>query len=211
MNVNPFSYLIEKLKSKADKGESAPPTDDNIPTNADLNNYTTVGFYHCGGGNTVANKPTGVGAFGLIVIHSAGGAYYEQRLTDSYSKKSYVRYGVSGTWGSWNELALDKGSVSVTADGVKTYKQLFNELKNLIDFSKVGVTTKLSLDTTYFTISYNGGANAIFSQVDISSQLPSIVRMNISSNSSLTTYQNNSYADISNNVLSSGKKIVLYY
>lgn len=106
MNVNPFSYLIEKLKSKADKGESAPPTDDNIPTNADLNNYTTVGFYHCGGGNTVSNKPTGVGAFGLIVIHSAGGSYYEQRLTDSYSKKSYVRYGVSGTWSAWGTVAL---------------------------------------------------------------------------------------------------------
>ena len=104
MNVNPFSYLIEKLKSKADKGESAPPYDNNLPGNADLNDYGTVGFYHCAGGNTVANKPTGVGNFGMMVIHNAVGSQYTQIVSDTNNSKCFIRYGVNGTWGVWTEI-----------------------------------------------------------------------------------------------------------
>lgn len=38
---------------------------------------------------------------------------------------------------------FDKGSVSVTADGVKTYGALFNELFALVDFSKINANSML--------------------------------------------------------------------
>lgn len=38
---------------------------------------------------------------------------------------------------------FDRGSVSVTADGVKTYGALFNELFALVDFSKINANSML--------------------------------------------------------------------
>lgn len=174
MNVNPFSYLIEKLKSKADKGESAPPTDNSIPANADLNDYGTVGFYKCGGGNAVVNKPTGVGAFGLIVIHSASGAYYEQRLTDSNSRKTYVRYGVSGTWGSWGTIALtsDIGNmcmeyvenVSFTFSGSNTSSILTNSYTNIQRNNIIGIAvTGIGADIIGGMLSTNKANTYVYS------------------------------------------------
>lgn len=47
------------------------------------------------------------------------------------------------TDGALNEVSNDKGSVSVTADGVKTYGALLRELSALIDYTKVSHNTKL--------------------------------------------------------------------
>ena len=52
--------------------------------------------------------------------------------------------------------ALDKGSVSVSANGVKTYSQLFNELFALIDISKLTRHSVLALEETNGTKSYYG-------------------------------------------------------
>lgn len=72
----------------------------------DLNDVTTPGFYNGGGGNTCANKPEGVGHFGMYVIHGASGAYYVQILFEgSDSKKQWRRHCDDGTWSSWT---LDK-------------------------------------------------------------------------------------------------------
>lgn len=220
MNVNPFSYLIEKLKSKADKGESAPPTDDNIPANADLNNYSTVGFYHCGGGNTVANKPTGVGAFGLIVIHSAGGSYYEQRLTDSYSGKSYLRYGVSGTWSSWGAVKTTSGSVSIQGDGVKDWKTILNELYALADYSKINVNSILQRTVgTNITTAYQFYAKANNSRIEFTRTTAlkttdyfeiETIRLETSS-SCIITSTKNGYTDSSSSIVPSNNTLTLIY
>lgn len=72
-------------------------------TSENLNNVITPGFYNAAGDNTVANKPSGIVHFGLIVIHRASGSYYTQILYNDTS--SYRRFCINGTWGSW---ALDK-------------------------------------------------------------------------------------------------------
>ena len=74
-------------------------------TNQNLNSITTPGFYAAGGGNTCTNKPSGVDAFGLEVIHSASGNYYTQIIWSNTSAVPYRRNCNNGTWGSW---ALDK-------------------------------------------------------------------------------------------------------
>lgn len=83
-------------------------------TNENLNNVTTPGFYNAGGGNTVANKPSGIEHFGLIVIHRASGAYYTQIIFNDVS--SYRRFCVNGTWGSW---AQDKLTDTDTWRGIQ--------------------------------------------------------------------------------------------
>lgn len=73
-------------------------------TNQNLNSIVTPGFYNAGGGNTVANKPSGIEHFGLIVIHRASGAYYTQILFDDTS--SYRRFCVNGNWSGWTQDKL---------------------------------------------------------------------------------------------------------
>lgn len=80
-----------------------------LATNVDLNTLQgtdKIGWYHCGGGNSCANKPTGVDAFGLEVGRSAEG-YYFQVLTNGNANPSrrYVRtYG--SAWTAWQKLAI---------------------------------------------------------------------------------------------------------
>ena len=80
---------------------------DNVLSNQDLNNITTPGFYSAGGGNTVANKPSGVDHFGLVVVHGASGSYYIQIIYAPNTAKSYRRYctGNTTSWSAWVEDA----------------------------------------------------------------------------------------------------------
>lgn len=70
-------------------------------TNEDLNSVTEPGFYNAGGSNTCANKPSGVGAFGLEVVHTAAGSYYYQILNPNGSTSFYRRICNNGTWSNW--------------------------------------------------------------------------------------------------------------
>ena len=193
MNVNPFSYLMNKISQKVSKSGDRMTGE--------------LEFYNLGDS---------------IHINRAGNATYSGWLKFSNANGLCGMYGAHNNkkpyfydGNDFTQIALisdlDKGSVSVTADGVKTYRQLFNELQSLVDFSKVSANTKLSINTSYFVVTYNGGSNILFSQTDISSQLPSITRINISTNSSMTSYQNNSWSDGSTNVPESGAKISIFY
>lgn len=75
-------------------------------TDQNLNNVVTPGFYNAGGSNSVTNKPSGVDAFGLEVIHTASGTYYTQILYANGTNTSYRRSNNNGTWSSWVEEKL---------------------------------------------------------------------------------------------------------
>jgi hypothetical protein len=72
-----------------------------LASDVNLNNVTTPGIYSCGGGNTITNKPSGLDAIGLIVVHNATGSYYTQILTTSTNTNTYRRNCVNGTWNAW--------------------------------------------------------------------------------------------------------------
>lgn len=107
--------------------------------NANLDNVTTPGFYSCGGGNSISNKPTGTDAIGLIVTHNASGDYYTQILTTSSNANTYRRTCLNGTWSGWtqdkytdtntwrgiqNNLTSDSTSDSLSAAQGKALKTL---------------------------------------------------------------------------------------
>lgn len=91
----------------------------NIPANANLNSYTTPGFYYCPANATVAtlsNRPTGnavgkhAGTFQLVVEYMASGF------------KAYMRNYYNGTWGAWARIytTIDKpstGDIGAAASG----------------------------------------------------------------------------------------------
>ena len=68
-------------------------------TDEDLNAYRTYGEYYAGGGNTCANKPTGVDAFYLKIFRNASG-YTAQEL---YNGTWYSRYYSGTAWTPWSE------------------------------------------------------------------------------------------------------------
>lgn len=70
-----------------------------------LDTLRTPGMYWAGGGNTNTNKPTGVDAFGLEVLQSAGGWYTQICYASNNQEKQFVRYYDAGTkvWQDWVE------------------------------------------------------------------------------------------------------------
>ena len=116
---------ISDLALKTDIPNTAKHSSRLLATNTDLNTLhgsDKVGWYHCGGGNSCAHKPTGVDAFGLEVGRSAEG-YYFQVLTDgnAHPSRRYVRtYG--GAWTAWQKLAItsDIPTNYVTTDTEQT-------------------------------------------------------------------------------------------
>ena len=72
----------------------------------DLDDYhIQTGFYYAGGNNTVANKPSGVDAFSLLVYRSAAG-YFIQELTagNTNPMKKWIRQYTNGQWTSWKDM-----------------------------------------------------------------------------------------------------------
>lgn len=102
------SEINTKLKNKAESIV--------LSSNADLNSITTPGIYSCGGGNTLTNKPSGLDAIGMVVVHNASGSYYTQILTTSSNANTYRRTCTNGTWGAWSQ---DKYSDTNTWRGVQ--------------------------------------------------------------------------------------------
>lgn len=121
-----------------------------LAANADLNKVNTPGFYNCGGGNSILNKPSGLDAIGLIVTHNSSGSYYTQILTNSSNKDTYRRTCLNGTWSAWtqdkytdtntwrgiqNNLTSNSTSDSLSAAQGKVLKGLIDSKANSSDLS----------------------------------------------------------------------------
>ena len=112
-----------------------------LASDTNLNNITTPGFYSCGGGNKITNKPNNTDAIGLIVTHNSSGGYYTQILTTSSNANTYRRTCLNGTWSGWtqdkytdtntwrgiqNNLTSDSTSDSLSAAQGKALKGLID-------------------------------------------------------------------------------------
>ena len=112
----------------------------------------------------------------------------------------------------------NRGSVSVTVDGVKTYAELFAELYALIDSDKVKRNTILRLGGSIYSITAIGSSDYRFGNVstsDVQIVCESAVVGPISRahfwKFSVNSSGNISYNDATNNVPSSGYTILLSY
>lgn len=79
-----------------------------IPTNVDLNDYTTPGSYSAVYSNisTISNKPTGLNlGFKLIVIKGYGGTRFHQFILPGGGSNLYYRMLNGTTWTSWVNFA----------------------------------------------------------------------------------------------------------
>lgn len=83
-------------------------------TNQNLNDYTgdgKWGAYFAARGNTVTNKPSGVGHFGLLVIRAADGVTW-QMLHNPTANQVWVRSNDSGSWKAWVALVRSSDKIA---------------------------------------------------------------------------------------------------
>lgn len=79
----------------------------------DLNSYNSVekcGWYHAGGGNAVANKPSGVDHFGMFLMQIASGVV-AQILYDN-SNRVWTRSCKNSLWSSWTALVRTTDTIA---------------------------------------------------------------------------------------------------
>ncbi len=105
-----------------------------VPATADLNTYnklTDCGWYHCTGGNNVANKPKNVDSF-YMHIYKLGGATTCQEIVDSSVKTTWRRSLnlETNVWSNWyggigfsygSDINSNKYSMSIVNPHTKRY------------------------------------------------------------------------------------------
>ena len=115
-----------------------------------LNDIRTPGFYYGAGSNTATNKPSGIDAFGLLVLQSAGG-YYTQVLFSGNTPSGdiYTRVYAGNSWTSWERLVIAGDTIALTGD--------------VTGSATIGSTGKVSISTTVADNSHNHSAGNITS------------------------------------------------
>lgn len=103
--------ILDKLAGHSSDVQSISlGTGESIPSNSNLNNYTTPGRYYTGSGTvtqTLTNIPADV-TTGIVLIVEAGTAsnYIRQRIYPNLNLlRYYERLNSGGTWGDWYQFA----------------------------------------------------------------------------------------------------------
>ena len=102
-------------------------------------------------------------------------------------------------------------SVSVTADGVKTYSQLLDELFALTDQTKITKDSCVTIGTEYHRLTDLRGANIDYAFAALNGQSVMVVRLKLKASDSKYEIAMPNYSDASANVPTSGAVITLYY
>lgn len=114
------------------------------------------------------------------------------------------------------DAKVDRGSVSVTADGAKTNSQLYSELHALIDYSKVTKDAVLQIGTQIWTLKTRAATYLTFSRLNTGSTGGNIIELTLSNNPAryavvFTTAPGISVLDENATVPSNGTVHTLYY
>ena len=118
---------------------------------------------------------------------------------------------------SYPASRITRESVSVTADGVKTWSQLIDELYSLADISKVEnySVLKLNWSANGYGLYYFVGKNSGIYQFTFTITEANSIQVNScllsQSGSKFITSSNGTRSDISSTVATSGYKLTLYY
>lgn len=108
-------------------------------------------------------------------------------------------------------------TISVTGDGVKTYRTLLYELWGLIDVNKVSINSKIVFANQYIAeLVRKMDGTLIYSYVSLSTNgLYNAFIFSVANNSNYCLYVDNNTSgqssNLSDNVAPSGLKIELYY
>ena len=133
-----------------------------IPENADLNDYKTVGNYFCSTAvkaKTLKNTPKGLShAFKLTYEEIASNSHAVQKIIENTTGNEYIRVKVNNNWGKWEKVAFitDIPSLSGYATQTWTKSNFYSLNKDL--YSTINSNDDLNDYTTkgcYYSVDYN--------------------------------------------------------
>lgn len=126
-----------------------------------LANKTTPGYlYHAGGGNSVKDKPSGVGAFGVFTMQTASGWYGQLLMSSNTSTGLYWRTAMSLN-GGWKKI-LDSSNYTAYVNPANFVTSLGTN-GNYVTWTKNGTTNNLTVPfaTTSNVLNNLGNRTAI--------------------------------------------------
>ena len=142
-------------KELTDDLASLPDLDNVQSYSGDADNMP-AGVYICSSSNTTNLPPlTGNRLYTVLCCKGSvgGSGSYGMQIAIAYPDITFIRRNYSG-YANWVRIDNNPETdhVSVTADGVKTYTALFNELFALIDANKLSYKSRLRLGNAYVSI-----------------------------------------------------------
>lgn len=126
-----------------------------------LANKTTPGYlYHAGGSNSVADKPSGVDAFGVFTMQTASGQYGQLLMSSNTSTGLYWRTATSLN-GGWKKI-LDSSNYTAYVNPANFVTSLGTN-GNYVTWTKNGTTNNLTVPfaTTSNVLNNLGNRTAI--------------------------------------------------
>lgn len=126
-----------------------------------LANKTTPGYlYHAGGSNSVADKPSGVDAFGVFTMQTASGCYGQLLMSSNTSTGLYWRTATSLN-GGWKKI-LDSSNYTAYVNPANFVTSLGTN-GNYVTWTKNGTTNNLTVPfaTTSNVLNNLGNRTAI--------------------------------------------------
>lgn len=143
-----------------------------LGSTADLNDYNGSNYYgkafYVGGGEQTTNKPSGIEAYGLLVLRSAEGHTTQLLSSTNTSRGLYWRGGVNSNLGSWNKIAFisdNVASASKLSPGCKIWGQAFTG-ENDITGSLTNVGNIISSNSAFVITKSGIGSNYIINSLD---------------------------------------------
>lgn len=109
------------ISARTALGVQNPPTAPIGLSNQNLDSYNTekqCGYYYAAGGNTVLNKPSGVGHFGMWMMHTAS-SVFTQILYDNSGKIWTRSYTTNSTWTTWTALVRTTDTIAKATNATK--------------------------------------------------------------------------------------------
>lgn len=130
-----------------------------------LDTLRTPGKYFANGSNTNTGKPTGVDAFALEILQSAGGWYTQICYASNNQEKQFVRYYNSGT-SSWSDWVEQNRLNTKTQSGYAPAPNAANKVYRTDANGNPGWGTlnDSSIDKLASTVTFGGGDSALIDQ-----------------------------------------------
>ena len=122
-----------------------------------LANKTTPGYlYHAGGNNSVKDKPSGVGAFGVFTMQTASGWYGQLLMSSNTSTGLYWRTATSLN-GGWKKI-LDSSNYTAYVNPANFVTSLGTN-GNYVTWTKNGTTNNLTVPYATASIRVNSSSS----------------------------------------------------
>lgn len=164
-----------------------------------LNTVTSL----IGNGTPTTTDQTIIGA--INELHANQGDLSDLTTTDKSSLVAAINEAAQGGGGGG-------ASVEVTADGIKNYKQLLEELYALVDYDSVTTNAKLTYDYHIMSIGIKSTTYGLnFSAVTSDGTKLYTDAAVVFTTSGLYSGENTTFTNMNSSIPTSGSKIKLYY